>query len=396
MIKVLIVFGTRPEAIKMAPIVLELKKYPEVIQPIVCVTGQHRNMLDQVLTLFDIRSDFDLEIMKTNQDLFDIFTNTMLGMKKVLAEIQPHLVLVHGDTSSSTAAALSSFFFKVPVGHVEAGLRTFNRYNPWPEEMNRQMNGKISTYHFAPTQSAASHLLQEHTDPDSVFVTGNTVIDSLHLVGNKIDLELKENPSSIFELVDNIPSESIEKWVKGNRRMILITAHRRENFGSGLVNVFQAIYDLVQKYPEVDFVFPIHPNPAVRESVQKVFGSNEKSPDNLFLTEPMGYLSFVFLLKYSFFVMTDSGGIQEEAPGFGKPVLVFRETTERPEAVEAGTVRLVGTDLVKIKDFVNKLIEDPTFYDQMAKADNPFGDGKASYRIVDAIVKLSDTLVPSL
>ena len=388
MIKVLLVFGTRPEAIKMAPLVLEMKKYPKQITPIICVTGQHRDMLDQVLTLFQITPDYDLEIMKANQDLFDIFTNTMQGMKNVLDKSKPDLVLVHGDTSSSSAAALSAFYFKIPVGHVEAGLRTNNRYNPWPEEMNRQINGRIATYHFAPTNTAAENLLNEQVAENGVFVTGNTVIDSLHLVGEKIEASVAENQNFVQQIISSIPPEPIHNWIAGNRKMVLITAHRRENFGEGFSNVFLAIKNLAEKYPSIDFVFPIHLNPAVRNAAEEVFKVKSNTTPNLFFTEPLSYLPFVFLLKFSCFVMTDSGGIQEEAPGFGKPVLVFRETTERPEAVLAGTVALVGTDTAKISELASKLLDDPSFYQKMSHATNPYGDGLASYRIVQKIIEL--------
>ncbi|TFV97239.1 UDP-N-acetylglucosamine 2-epimerase (non-hydrolyzing) [Algoriphagus kandeliae] len=385
MIKILTVFGTRPEAIKMAPLIIEFRKHPDKVKLTVCVTGQHKDMLDQVLNLFEIKPDFDLEIMKPKQDLFEIFTASMLGMKKVLAEVNPDLVLVHGDTSSSTAAALSSFFFKIPVGHVEAGLRTYKMYNPWPEELNRQINSRLSSFHFTPTESSKINLLKEGTLPDSIFVTGNTVIDSLQIISEKIDQEIKKNPSSLKYYLPKIPWDSIQPWLDGSRRMILITAHRRENFGDGFQNVFQALKELSNEYENVDFVFPIHLNPNVRASVEDVFGTKSNEKSNLFFTDPLEYLPFIFLLKSCYFVMTDSGGIQEEAPGLGKPVLVFRETTERPEAVEAGTVLLVGTDKTKIKDSAKQLLNNPEFYYKMSKALNPYGDGFASKRIVEEI-----------
>lgn len=391
MIKVLVVFGTRPEAIKMAPLVLEMKKFPNLIHPIVCVTGQHRDMLDQVLTIFEIVPDYDLEIMKPNQDLFDIFTNTMIGMRDVLTKTKPDFVLVHGDTSTSSAAALSAFYFKIPVGHVEAGLRTYERYNPWPEEINRQMNSKISTFHFAPTQSSAENLRKELVSEESIVVTGNTVIDALKIADQKISDLLKTNALFYKDYFPKISMDTIEKWISGDRKMVLITAHRRENFGEGFKNIFQAINELVDEFPQVDFVFPLHLNPKVREAANEIFGVGRANVTNLFFEEPMGYLSFVFLLRYSHLVLTDSGGIQEEAPGFGKPVLVLRDTTERPEAVESGTVILVGTDSKKIKESVSLLINDSKAYQSMSHAINPYGDGLASSRIVSKILEISST-----
>lgn len=391
MIKVLVVFGTRPEAIKMAPLVLEMKKFPNLIHPMVCVTGQHRDMLDQVLTIFEIVPDYDLEIMKPNQDLFDIFTNTMIGMRDVLTKTKPDFVLVHGDTSTSSAAALSAFYFKIPVGHVEAGLRTYERYNPWPEEINRQMNSKISTFHFAPTQSSAQNLRKELVSEESIVVTGNTVIDALKIADQKISDLLKTNALFFKDYFPKISMDTIEKWISGDRKMVLITAHRRENFGEGFKNIFQAINELVDEFPQVDFVFPLHLNPKVREAANEIFGDGRANVTNLFFEEPMGYLSFVFLLRYSHLVLTDSGGIQEEAPGFGKPVLVLRDTTERPEAVESGTVILVGTDSKKIKESVSLLINDSKAYQSMSHAINPYGDGLASSRIVSKILEISST-----
>ncbi len=375
----------------MAPLILELKKHPEQVKLLVCVTGQHRGMLDQVLTLFKIETDFDLDIMKKQQDLFEIFTNSMLGMRDVLTQVRPDLVLVHGDTSSSSAAALSSFYFKIPVGHVEAGLRTHQLYNPWPEELNRQINSRIATFHFAPTHSSRENLIAEGVSAESIFVTGNTVIDTLHLSSQKINELVMGNHANLKAYFPSIPWSVISHWVKGTRKMILITAHRRENFGEGFLNVFHAIKDLVDFYREVDFVFPLHPNPNVRSAVEEVFGESRTSFTNLFFTEPMEYLPFIFLIKYSYLVMTDSGGIQEEAPGLGKPVLVFRETTERPEALAAGTVLLVGTDPVKIKSNVKKLLLDSGFYESMSKASNPYGDGLASKRITEEILKLENS-----
>lgn len=387
MLKVLVVFGTRPEAIKMVPVILELKKYPKQIDVCVCVTGQHRDMLDQVLNLFQVIPDYDLEIMRKQQDLFEIFTNSMLGMREVLKESSPDIVLVHGDTSSSTAAALSAFYFKIPVGHVEAGLRTRQIYNPWPEEMNRQLNTRIASFHFAPTLNSKKNLLSESVPEQSIFVTGNTVIDALHLVSDRIDHYISNKPEKIFGYFPSIPGQTIHSWVCGDRKMILITGHRRENFGDGFYSIFLAIKELVETYPEVDFVFPIHLNPNVRLAVKQVFGENSSLKKNLFFTEPLEYLPFIFLIKSSYLVLTDSGGIQEEAPGLGKPVLVFRETTERIEALEAGTVVLVGADPNKIKSYTEKMLLDHDYYKAMSNKTNPYGDGNASRMIVNEILK---------
>ncbi len=376
--KIMLVFGTRPEAIKMAPLVKEFLKHPDSIKTIVCVTGQHREMLDQVLNLFEIVPDYDLNIMKQGQDLYDITARVLLGMRDVLKEAAPDVVLVHGDTTTSSAAALAAFYQQIPVGHVEAGLRTGNVYSPWPEEMNRQITGRIATYNFSPTQLGRANLLKENVSDSTIHVTGNTVIDALYLVVDKI-----KNSS---ELDSNLQKQLSEAGydvsrLSGNRKMVLITGHRRENFGSGFINMCTAIRDLSLKYPEVDFVYPMHLNPNVRKPISEVFGEKNSIP-NMFFIEPLEYLSFVYLMEKSYLVLTDSGGIQEEAPGLGKPVLVMRDTTERPEALEAGTVKLVGTDYNKIYSEVSQLIDSEDYYNAMSKAVNPYGDGLACDRIV--------------
>ena len=383
--KVMLVFGTRPEAIKMAPLVKAFEQYADDFNTIVCVTGQHREMLDQVLRLFDITPDYDLNIMKQGQDLYDVTSRVLLGMRDVLHEAQPDVVLVHGDTTTSTAAALAAFYQQIPVGHVEAGLRTHNIYSPWPEEMNRQITGRIATYNFSPTPLSRQNLLEEKVSEQSIIVTGNTVIDALYWVVDKIkgdealSTELKAVLAAAGYDVDRIhDSES-------NRRLVLITGHRRENFGEGFINMCTAIRDLAQKYPEVDFVYPMHLNPNVRKPIHEVFGADLSGLGNMFFIEPLEYLSFVYLMEMATLVLTDSGGIQEEAPGLGKPVLVMRDTTERPEALEAGTVKLVGTDYTKIMSEVSSLLDDAAYYDTMSKAVNPYGDGKACERIVDFI-----------
>ena len=377
---ILLVFGTRPEAIKMAPLVKEFQKYPETFKTIVCVTGQHREMLDQVLRIFDIQPDYDLNIMKQGQDLYDVTARVLTGMRDVLKETRPDIVLVHGDTTTSTAAALAAFYQQIPVGHIEAGLRTHNIYSPWPEEMNRQITGRIATYHFAPTSLSKDNLLQEGVSEERIIVTGNTVIDALYMVVEKI-----KN--------DGILSCELEKVLKASgydigrlsdgRKLVLITGHRRENFGDGFISMCKAIKSLSEKYPEVDFVYPMHLNPNVRKPIYEVFGESQRA--NLFFIEPLEYLSFVYLMEKSAIVLTDSGGIQEEAPGLGKPVLVMRDTTERPEALEAGTVKLVGTDYDKIVNEVSGLLDNQEYYEKMSKAVNPYGDGKACSRIVKAL-----------
>ena len=372
----LLVFGTRPEAIKMCPLVLEFKKHPDVFNTLVCVTGQHREMLDQVLNLFEIKPDYDLNIMKPNQDLYDITSNVLLGMRDVLAEAKPDVVFVHGDTTTSSATALAAFYKQIPVAHIEAGLRTGNIYSPWPEEMNRLITGRIATYNFAPTPLSRQNLLKENVDDSKITVTGNTVIDALHWVVNKI--------SSNADLADSLKQEMLSfgydvSRLEQGRRLVLITGHRRENFGEGFLNICHSIKHLSEKYPDVDFVYPVHLNPNVRKPVFDILASIE----NVFLIEPLSYLPFVFMMEKSHLLLTDSGGVQEEAPGLGKPVLVMRNTTERPEAVDAGTVILVGTDKDKIINGVSDLLENKNgLYDRMAHAVNPYGDGKACGRVV--------------
>ena len=379
---VMLVFGTRPEAIKMAPLVKEFQKHPQAFKTVVCVTGQHRQMLDQVLQLFEITPDYDLNIMKQGQDLYDVTARVLTGMRDVLKEAQPDVVLVHGDTTTSTAAALAAFYQQIPVGHVEAGLRTHNIYSPWPEEMNRQITGRIATYNFAPTPLSKANLLREAVAEDSITVTGNTVIDALYWVVNKI----KEDKALNNELKNLLAAAGYDVTrLDGGRKLVLITGHRRENFGDGFINMCTAIRDLTQKYPDVDFVYPMHLNPNVRKPIHEVFGENLEGLGNMFFIEPLEYLSFVYLMEKSNIVLTDSGGIQEEAPGLGKPVLVMRDTTERPEALEAGTVKLVGTDYSKIVGEVSLLLDDQAHYDAMSKAVNPYGDGLACGRIVDTL-----------
>lgn len=378
--KVMLVFGTRPEAIKMAPLVKEFQKNPEHFQSIVCVTGQHRQMLDQVLELFEITPDYDLDIMKAGQDLYDVTSRVLVGMRDVLKEAQPDVVLVHGDTTTSTAAALAAFYQQIPVGHVEAGLRTHNIYSPWPEEMNRQLTGRIATYHFAPTPLSRENLLREGVSEDKITVTGNTVIDALYWVVNKV----KSDANLGTQLQDTLKNAGYDVTrLLGGRRLVLITGHRRENFGDGFIHMCTAIRDLTQKYPEVDFVYPMHLNPNVRRPIHEVFGEDLNNLGNMFFIEPLEYLSFVYLMEKATIVLTDSGGIQEEAPGLGKPVLVMRDTTERPEALEAGTVKLVGTDYDKIVSEVSILLDNVSAYEKMSRAVNPYGDGLACERIVE-------------
>lgn len=375
----MLVFGTRPEAIKMAPLVKEFQKHPDEFQTIVCATGQHRQMLDQVLSLFEITPDYDLAIMKQGQDLYDVTARVLTGMRDILKEVQPDVVLVHGDTSTSTAAALAAFYQQIPVGHVEAGLRTNNMYSPWPEEMNRQLTGRIATYNFAPTLLSKSNLLKENINPDSIIVTGNTVIDALHQVVAKIKTDA--NLSAELGMAFQQSGYDVTRLDEG-RKLILITGHRRENFGDGFIQMCTAIKDLTQKYPDVDFVYPMHLNPNVRKPIHEVFGGDLSNLSNMFFIEPLEYLSFVYLMEKSAIVLTDSGGIQEEAPGLGKPVLVMRDTTERPEALDAGTVKLVGTDYDKILNEVSILLDDDDTYKKMSMAVNPYGDGLACGRIV--------------
>jgi len=380
--KVMLVFGTRPEAIKMAPLVKEFQNNPELFQTIVCVTGQHREMLDQVLHLFEIKPDYDLNIMKQGQDLYDVTARVLVGMRDVLKEAQPDVVLVHGDTTTSTAAALAAFYQQIPVGHIEAGLRTHNIYSPWPEEMNRLITGRIATYHFSPTQLSRQNLLDEKVADTAITVTGNTVIDALYWVVNKIKTDKKLED----ELKDILFSNGYDvERLNENKKLVLITGHRRENFGDGFINMCTAIKDLTQKYPDVDFVYPMHLNPNVRKPIHEVFGEDLTNLGNMFFIEPLEYLSFVYLMEKSTIVLTDSGGIQEEAPGLGKPVLVMRDTTERPEALASGTVHLVGTDYNKIMTEVSTLLDNSEAYEKMSKAVNPYGDGLACGRIVRKI-----------
>lgn len=377
--KAMLVFGTRPEAIKMAPLIREFQKNKNSFETIVCVTGQHREMLDQVLRIFDIIPDYDLNIMKNGQDLYDVTARVLLGMRDVLEKCHPDLVLVHGDTTTSTAVAIAAFYQQIPVAHVEAGLRTYNIYSPWPEELNRQLTSRIAEYNFAPTQLSCENLLKENVNKDKIFVTGNTVIDALYWVVDKI-----KNDTSL----DNTLKETllkagydVDRLTKG-KKLVLITGHRRENFGDGFLKMCIAIRDLKNKYSEVDFVYPMHLNPNVRKPIHETFGKDLDNLGNMFFIEPLEYLSFVYLMEKSFIVLTDSGGVQEEAPSLGKPVLVMRNTTERPEALSAGTVKLVGTNYDMIVNEVSALIDDDAVYEQMSKAVNPYGDGWACSRIV--------------
>ena len=381
----MLVFGTRPEAIKMCPLVKEFQKHPKTFETVVCVTGQHREMLDQVLQIFEVKPDYDLNIMKQGQDLYDVTSRVLLGMRDVLDEAKPDVVLVHGDTTTSMAAAMAAFYRQIPVGHVEAGLRTHNIYSPWPEEMNRQITGRIATFDFAPTPHSSQNLLDEGVAPEKIIVTGNTVIDALHWVVENV---MKKG---------YVPKDpSVASLPRGERRLVLITGHRRENFGEGFISMCSAIRDLALKYQDVDFVYPMHLNPNVRKPIREVFGEMADqvghdgnvlpgSTGNLFFIEPLDYLDFVYLMSRSYIVLTDSGGIQEEAPGLGKPVLVMRDTTERPEALEAGTVRLVGTDYNKIVNEVSALLDSQKHYEAMSHAVNPYGDGKACPRIVEKL-----------
>lgn len=384
--KVMLVFGTRPEAIKMCPLVKEFQKYPQDFETIVCVTGQHREMLDQVLTIFDVKPDYDLNIMKQGQDLYDVTARVLTGMRDVLNEVKPDVVLVHGDTTTSTAAALAAFYQQIPVGHVEAGLRTRNIYSPWPEEMNRQITGRIATYNFAPTPLSESNLLDEKAQ-GQIFVTGNTVIDALHMVVNKLNSDpalAAEQDNVLLEAGYDVKRLKVQGSKVQGRKLVLITGHRRENFGDGFISMVTAMKDLSEKYPDVDFVYPMHLNPNVRKPIHEVFGEDLTRP-NFFFIEPLQYLEFVYLMEKSTVVLTDSGGIQEEAPGLGKPVLVMRNTTERPEALKSGTVHLVGTNHDLIVSEVSTLLDDAAAYERMSKAVNPYGDGKACGRIVRAL-----------
>lgn len=383
MIKVMLVFGTRPEAIKMCPLVKEFQKHNDGFETIVCVTGQHREMLDQVLNIFEVKPDYDLNIMKQGQDLYDVTARVLTGMRDVFKECKPDVVLVHGDTTTSTAAALAAFYQQIPVGHVEAGLRTHNIYSPWPEEMNRQITGRIATYNFSPTPLSESNLQAEKAQ-GNIYVTGNTVIDALHMVVNKLknDETLAKEQKEILKQA----GYDVNRLADG-KKLVLITGHRRENFGEGFIHMVTAIKDLKNKYPDVDFVYPMHLNPNVRKPIHEVFGEDLSNLGNMFFIEPLQYLEFVYLMEKATIVLTDSGGIQEEAPGLGKPVLVMRDTTERPEALASGTVHLVGTDYQKIMDEVSTLLEDEQAYEKMSKAVNPYGDGKACERIVEILKK---------
>lgn len=375
----MLVFGTRPEAIKMAPLVKAFQKDTDNFQTIVCVTGQHREMLDQVLDIFEITPDYDLNIMKQGQDLYDVTARVLTGLRDVLKESHPDIVLVHGDTTTSMAAALAAFYQQIPVGHVEAGLRTHNIYSPWPEEINRQLTGRIATYHFAPTPLSKRNLLAEGVAEEQIFVTGNSVIDALYWVVDKI----KHNDKLQKELEKVLYKANYDvRRLDSGRKLVLITGHRRENFGEGFISMCKAIKTLTEKYPDVDFVYPMHLNPNVRRPIHEVFGEDLSDLNNMFFIEPLEYLSFVYLMEKSTLVLTDSGGIQEEAPGLGKPVLVMRDTTERPEALEAGTVKLVGTDYDNIVNEVSRLLDDEVYYDKMSKAVNPYGDGRSCRRIV--------------
>ncbi len=379
--KVLIVFGTRPEAIKMAPLVREFRRYEQQFHTIVCVTGQHRQMLDQVLEVFQIRPEYDLKVMEPNQDLYDVTSKVLLGMREVLKQVKPDMVFVHGDTTTSMATALAAFYQQIPVAHVEAGLRTGNIYSPWPEEMNRLISGRIASLHFAPTSLSKKNLIKENVPEESIVVTGNTVIDALFWVVNRIRSD-EEMSQRVQEEV-KVMGYDVERLERG-RRLVLITGHRRENFGEGFHHICSAIKILSEKYENVDFVYPMHLNPNVRKPVGEILGGNTS---NVFLIEPLQYLQFVFLMEKSYLVLTDSGGIQEEAPSLGKPVLVMRDTTERPEAIEAGTVVLVGTDCKRIEQWVSDLLDNVILYDKMSGATNPYGDGKARERIVNFITQ---------
>ena len=380
--KVMLVFGTRPEAIKMAPLIKEFQKYPNEFLTVICVTGQHREMLDQVLNIFEIVPDYDLNIMKQEQDLYDVTAKVLTGIRDVLKEAEPDVVFVHGDTTTSMATALATFYQQIPVGHVEAGLRTHNIYSPWPEEMNRQLTGRIATYHFSPTLLSKQNLLNEGIGEDNIFVTGNTVIDALYMVVEKIKTDKKLN--SELELALNKAGYNVNR-LQNEKKMVLVTGHRRENFGNGFISMCHAIRALREKYLEVDFVYPMHLNPNVRSAIHEVFGDNLSGLSNMFFIEPLEYLSFVCLMEKATVVLTDSGGIQEEAPALGKPVLVMRNTTERPEALEAGTAKLVGTNYDRIVNEVSALLDNRDYYDQRSQAVNPYGDGFACRRIVEVL-----------
>ena len=382
--KIMLVFGTRPEAIKMAPLVKEFQKQPEQVETVVCVTGQHREMLDQVLRIFDIHPDYDLNIMKQGQDLYDVTAHVLTGLRDVLKEVKPDVVMVHGDTTTSTASALAAFYQQILVAHIEAGLRTHNIYSPWPEEMNRLLTGRLATYHFSPTPLSRNNLIKESVDDRNIIVTGNTVIDALYWVVDKI----KNDKVLDSELVKVLVKAGYDvNRLNGGKKLVLITGHRRENFGDGFIHMCTAIKDLTRKYPDVDFVYPMHLNPNVRKPIHEIFGANLNAYDNIFFIEPLEYLEFVYVMSKATVLLTDSGGVQEEAPGLGKPVLVMRNTTECPEAVDSGTVKLVGTDYDRIISETGKLLDSKDYYNQMSRAINPYGDGKASIRIADILEK---------
>lgn len=383
--KVMLIFGTRPEAIKMAPLVKYLQQQGEGIRPLVCVTGQHREMLDQVMQIFEITPDYDLNIMKSGQDLYDVSAKVILGLRDVLRESKPDVVLVHGDTATSTMAALAAFYQQIPVAHVEAGLRTHNIYSPWPEEMNRQLTGRLASFHYAPTEGSQLNLLQENVSSGNIIVTGNTVIDALQWVLNKIHSDVSLSQSLVSQIAD--AGYDLSRLSDG-KKMVLITGHRRENFGEGFLSICRAIKTLAGKYPEVDFIYPMHLNPNVRKPIHEIFGSDLGIYENIFFINPLDYLLFVCVMEKSTLVLTDSGGIQEEAPSLGKPVLVMRDTTERPEAVDAGTVKLVGTDERCIVESVSALLDDKEAYERMSLAHNPYGDGKACERICRHLLSL--------
>lgn len=387
----MLVFGTRPEAIKMAPLVKEFQKRSDKFETIVCVTGQHREMLDQVLDIFDITPNFDLNVMKQGQDLYDVTSRVLTGMQDVLKTAQPDLVFVHGDTTTSMATALAAFYQQIPVGHIEAGLRTHNIYSPWPEEMNRQITGRIATYHFSPTMLSRQNLLDEGVKAARIIVTGNTVIDALHMVVKKIK-DSKTLQLKLAKVINQVGYNTTR--LENGRKLILITGHRRENFGNGFISMCIAIKDLTKKYSNVDFVYPMHLNPNVRKPIHEVFGKDLSNLGNMFFIEPLEYISFVYLMEKSTLVLTDSGGIQEEAPGLGKPVLVMRDTTERPEAVTAGTVKLVGTDYNKIIEEVSALLDNDVHYKKMSMAINPYGDGQACSRIVTFLNQKNESIIP--
>lgn len=411
--RILLVFGTRPEAIKMAPLVKAFEKHPDQFETLVCVTGQHREMLDQVLQLFEIKPQYDLNIMKAGQDLYDVTSRVLLGMRDVLKEAQPDLVLVHGDTATSTTAALAAFYQQIPVGHIEAGLRTHNIYSPWPEEMNRQLTGRLASYHFSPTPLSKQNLLNEGVKEENIHITGNTVIDALFWVIDKMKKDEMLEKAITEKLVNfGLPSKKLQAWTNlkrvnseqrsvnsetpspttDHRKLVLITGHRRENFGQGFITMCEAIKELAEQHPDVDFVYPMHLNPNVRKAITQVFGSlstDHRPQENVHFIEPLDYLPFVHLMSKAYLVLTDSGGIQEEAPGLGKPVLIMRDSTERPEAVQAGTVKLVGTDKAIIIREVSDLINKDDQYEAMSQANNPYGDGLACERIVEALKNIS-------